>query len=201
MFAKGTHRRGKYRGRACGTKLSGTKTDGALHGTLQRSLLSGKKAVAHIIVIGAGITGVTTAYALLGRGHAVTVIDRQRYPAMETSFANGGQLSASNAEVWNSWSTILKGLKWMLKADAPLLMNPRPSYHKYSWMAEFCAQIGQYRANTIETTRLAIAARDHLFKMAENENIDFDLQRRGILHLYHDKASASIAAILVHIAP
>ena len=150
--------------------------------------------MAHIIVIGAGITGVTTAYALLERGHAVTVIDRQRYPAMETSFANGGQLSASNAEVWNSWSTILKGLKWMLKADAPLLMNPRPSYHKYSWMAEFCGQIGQYRANTIETTRLAIAARDHLFLMAEKENIDFDLQRRGILHLYHDKASLQKAA-------
>jgi len=55
----------------------------------------------HIAIIGAGITGVTTAYALLERGYQVTVLDRHRYPAMETSFANGGQLSASNAEVWN----------------------------------------------------------------------------------------------------
>jgi D-amino-acid dehydrogenase len=58
--------------------------------------------VAHIAVIGAGITGITTTYALIDRGHTVTVFDRQRYAAMETSFANGGQLSASNAEVWKS---------------------------------------------------------------------------------------------------
>ena len=59
-----------------------------------------------VAIIGAGVTGVTTAYALLARGYGVTVIDRQRYPAMETSFANGGQLSASNAEVWNRWATV-----------------------------------------------------------------------------------------------
>lgn len=148
----------------------------------------------HVIVLGAGITGITSAYALLERGHTVTVVDRQRYPAMETSYANGGQLSASNAEVWNSWATVLKGLKWMMRADAPLLMSPRPSYHKYSWMAEFCGQIRNYRANTIETTRLAIAARDHLFAIADRENIDFDLERRGILHLYYDKAAFDSAA-------
>jgi D-amino-acid dehydrogenase len=150
--------------------------------------------MANIIVIGSGVMGVTTAYALLERGHMVTVVDKHRYSAMETSFANGGQLSASNAEVWNSWSTILKGLRWMLRADAPLLMNPRPSYHKYSWLAEFCAQIVNYRSNTIETTRLAIAARQYLFSIAEKEGIDFDLVRRGILHLYHDAPSFAKAA-------
>ena len=67
-----------------------------------------------------GITGVTTAYALAKRGFSVTLFERHRYAAMETSFANGGQLSASNAEVWTHWSTILKGMKWMLKNDAPL---------------------------------------------------------------------------------
>jgi len=141
----------------------------------------------HIAIIGAGITGVTTAYALLERGYKVTVLDRHRYAAMETSFANGGQLSASNAEVWNSAATILKGLRWMLRNDAPLLMNPKPSWHKYSWMGEFVGHIGRYRANTIETTRLAIEARRHLFAIAERENIAFDLERRGILHIYHDR--------------
>ena len=68
-----------------------------------------------IAVIGGGITGVTTAYALARRGFSVTLFEKQRYAAMETSFANGGQLSASNAEVWTHWSTIVKGLKWMLE--------------------------------------------------------------------------------------
>jgi D-amino-acid dehydrogenase len=142
-----------------------------------------------IIVIGAGITGVSTAYALLMRGYDVTVVDRQRYAAMETSFANGGQLSASNAEVWNHWSTVLKGVKWMLRRDAPLLMNPMPTWHKYSWLAEFVSSIPRYRENTVATTRLAIAARKFMFEIAEREGIDFDHVRRGILHIYWDKRS------------
>ncbi|MDB5929170.1 MAG: D-amino acid dehydrogenase [Polaromonas sp.] len=143
----------------------------------------------HIAVIGGGITGVTTAYALARRGFSVTLFERHRYAAMETSFANGGQLSASNAEVWNHWSTILKGLKWMLRSDAPLLVNPRPSWHKISWFAEFIANIPNYRSTTVQTTRLAIAARQHLLAWAEEEGIDFDLKNKGILHIYRDKAS------------
>ena len=136
-----------------------------------------------IAVIGGGITGITTAYALAKRGFAVTLLEKHRYAAMETSFANGGQLSASNAEVWNHWSTILKGIKWMLKSDAPLLVNPKPSWHKLSWFAEFIASIPQYRDNTIATARMAIAAREHLFAWAEEEGIDFDLKKAGILHI------------------
>ena len=141
-----------------------------------------------IAVIGGGITGVTTAYALAKRGFSVTLFEQHRYAAMETSFANGGQLSASNAEVWNHWSTIVKGLKWMLKSDAPLLVNPKPSWHKLSWFAEFIGSIPHYRQNTVETARLAIAAREHLFSWAEAEGIDFDLKKQGILHIYRDKA-------------
>ncbi len=140
-----------------------------------------------IAVIGGGITGVTTAYALATRGYCVTLFEKHRYSAMETSFANGGQLSASNAEVWNHWSTILKGMKWMLRKDAPLLVNPKPSWHKLSWFAEFISNIPNYRQNTIETTRLAIAAREHLFGWALKEGIDFDLKKQGILHIYRDK--------------
>jgi D-amino-acid dehydrogenase len=147
-----------------------------------------------IAVIGGGITGVTTAYALAKRGFAVTLFEQHRYAAMETSFANGGQLSASNAEVWNHTSTILKGLKWMLKNDAPLLVNPKPSWHKISWFAEFIANIPNYRENTISTTKLAIAARDHLFAWAEAEGVDFDLKRQGILHIYRDKKGFNHAA-------
>ncbi len=138
----------------------------------------------HIAVLGAGITGVTTAYALHTRGFDVTVYDRHRYTAMETSFANGGQLSASNAEVWNQWSTVLKGIKWMLQSDAPLSVNPRPSWHKMSWMLEFLTHIPKYKANTIATTRLAVAARAGLAEMADRAGIDFDFSPAGILHFY-----------------
>ena len=141
-----------------------------------------------IAVIGGGITGVTTAYALAKRGFAVTLFERHRYAAMETSFANGGQLSASNAEVWTHWSTILKGLKWMLKSNAPLLVNPLPTWHKLSWFAEFNAAMPQYERNTIATARMAVAARQHLFAWAQEEGIDFDLKKQGILHIYRDKS-------------
>jgi D-amino-acid dehydrogenase len=142
-----------------------------------------------IAVIGGGITGVTSAYVLAKKGYAVTLFERHRYPGMETSFANGGQLSASNAEVWTHSSTLLKGMKWVFRKDAPLLINPRPGWHKLSWFAEFIASIPRYRDNTIATARLAIAAREHLFSWAEAEGIQFDLRKQGILHIYRDRSS------------
>ncbi|MCR9089019.1 MAG: D-amino acid dehydrogenase [Rhodobacteraceae bacterium] len=141
-----------------------------------------------IAILGAGITGITTAFELHRRGHAVTVYDRQRYAAMETSFANGGQLSASNGEVWNSWATVFKGLKWMFRADAPLLVSPTPSWHKLSWMAEFLAAIPNYRSNTVETARMAMRARHVLTGMADEAGVDFDHSPAGILHFYKTKS-------------
>ncbi len=141
----------------------------------------------HIAIVGGGITGVTSAYALAQQGFRVTLIEKNRYPGMETSYANGGQLSASNAEVWTHPSTLIKGIKWMFKSDAPLLMNPAPSWHKLSWMAEFVAAIPKYRDNTVATARLAIESRQHHFAWAQAEGIEFDHKREGILHIYRDK--------------
>ena len=140
-----------------------------------------------VAVIGAGITGVTTAYKLMRQGFDVTVFDRNGHSGMETSFANGGQLSASNAEVWNNPATFLKGLKWMLRKDAPLLVHPAPTWHKLSWMFEFVMAARSYEENTIATARMAIEARAHLIQMAEDEGFDFDLEKRGILHVYETK--------------
>jgi D-amino-acid dehydrogenase len=141
------------------------------------------------VIIGGGITGVTTAYVLANLGYDVTLIERHRYVGMETSFANGGQLSASNAEVWTYWPTIMKGMQWVFKKDAPLLINLKPDWHKLSWFAEFIASIPNYKSNTVQTTHMAIEARKHLFAWAKQEGIDFDLKRVGILHIYRDKAS------------
>ncbi|WP_397391460.1 D-amino acid dehydrogenase [Polynucleobacter sp.] len=146
------------------------------------------------VIIGGGITGVTTAYVLAKRGYDVTLIERHRYAGMETSYANGGQLSASNAEVWTHWSTIVKGMKWAFKKDAPLLINLKPDWHKASWFAEFISSIPSYKSNTVQTTRMAIEARKYLLSWAKEEGIDFDLKREGILHIYRDKPGFDHAA-------
>ena len=147
----------------------------------------------HIIVIGAGITGVTTAYELSLLGYQVTVVDKHLYPAMETSFANGGQLSACNAEVWNQKATVLNGIKWMSQKSAPLLLNPSFSMHKYAWLLEFMGNIKHYKANSQETVRMALLARQRLFEIAEKEKIEFNLEKRGILHFYHNKVEYDTA--------
>ena len=79
----------------------------------------------------------------------------------------------------------------MLRRDAPLLVHPKPNWHKASWMAEFIWNIRNYEANTIATTRLAIAARNELLAMAEHEQIDFDHERRGIFTFTEQSAATS----------
>ena len=149
--------------------------------------------MSHILIVGAGITGITTAYELIEQGYQVTILDKNLYPAMETSFANGGQLSACNAEVWNQKATVLKGIKWMTQKDAPLLLNPSFDLHKYAWLIEFMGNIKHYETNTQETVRLALLARKRLFEIAQKENIDFDLEKRGILHFYHSEKDYDVA--------
>ena len=139
-----------------------------------------------VAVIGAGIAGTTTAYALLKKGYSVTIIDSRRYPAMATSYANGGQLSASNAETWNTPKNVMNGMKWMFKPDAPLLFNPSPEIQKYKWMMGFLwATIkGEHKKNTLETIDMAKKAREVYFKIADEESIEFELLKKGILRFY-----------------
>lgn len=139
-----------------------------------------------VAVIGAGIAGTTTAYALLKKGYKVTIIDSRRYPAMATSYANGGQLSASNAETWNTPKNVMSGIKWMFKPDAPLLFNPSPEIQKYKWMMGFlwATLKGEHKKNTLETIDMAKKARETYFKIAEDEGIEFELLKKGILRFY-----------------
>ena len=147
-----------------------------------------------VAVVGAGITGITTAYFLSKLGCNVSVYDRHDHSAMETSYANGGQLSASNSEVWNSWANVAKAVKWMVMADAPLLLGARPSWHKATWFVEFLAAIAKYEENTIATAKLAVSARQLLKDVAEEEGIDFDCEEKGILHFYRTRGEFEAAS-------
>lgn len=142
-----------------------------------------------VTVIGAGITGILAAYYLARAGHKVTVIEQESYPAMRTSYANGGQISVSNSEVWTTWSNVKKGIKWMFQKDAPLLIRPTPSWAKIKWMTRFLMHTfaGDYGRNTAETIRLGLESRKLYKEIIEEEGLEFDQSNCGILHFYKDE--------------
>lgn len=142
----------------------------------------------NVAVIGAGITGITTAYYLARAGHKVTVYEQEMYPAMRTSFANGGQVSVSNSEVWTTWSNVKKGICWMFRKDAPLLIRPRLDWAQWKWMAKFLWHTarGAYKKNTETTIALGLQARELYEEIRQEEGIYFDRSASGILHFYKD---------------
>ena len=143
-----------------------------------------------VAVIGAGIAGLTTAYYLAREGYSVSVYEAERYPAMKTSFANGGQVSVSNSEVWTTWSNVKKGFKWMFKKDAPLLIRPRLDWAQWKWMAKFLyyTATGVYEENTKATIRLGLEASKLYKEIGLEEKLSYDQSPSGILHFYKDPA-------------
>ncbi|MBX9793724.1 MAG: FAD-dependent oxidoreductase, partial [Burkholderiaceae bacterium] len=93
-----------------------------------------------VIVMGAGIVGISTAWSLLDEGHEVTVVDRQPDAALETSFANGAQISVSFCEPWANADAPFKVAKWLLRDDAPLLFRPKLDPHQWRWGLSFLGQ-------------------------------------------------------------
>ena len=141
-----------------------------------------------VAIIGAGISGVTTAYFLSKHNFKVTLIEGRRYPAMATSYANGGQLSASNSEAWNSWHNVKTGLKSIVnRQHSPLIINPLPTVSKLSWLFKFMTNIRKSEKITLELCKMAIKSIDLYDNIANKENIDFDKLDKGIIHLYEDK--------------
>jgi len=143
----------------------------------------------NVAVIGAGIIGITTAYYLAKAGHKVTVYEQEPHPAMRTSFANGGQVSVSNSEVWTTWSNVKKGIKWLFKKDAPLLIRPRLDYKQWKWIAKFLynTATNQYEKNTTETIRMGLVSNKLYKDIIREEMLNFDQSECGIFHFYKDK--------------
>lgn len=143
-----------------------------------------------VAVIGAGITGITTAYYLVRAGYSVSVFEQERYPAMKCSYANGGQISVSNSEVWNTWTNVSKGLKWMFKSNAPLLIRPTIEVDKIKWLLAFLKHTvnNDYARNTAYTIQLGLESRLLYKDLIAEENLQFDQTDCGILHFYKNKA-------------
>jgi D-amino-acid dehydrogenase len=142
-----------------------------------------------VIVLGAGVVGINTAYWNLRNGKSVCVIDRQPESGLETSFANGGQVSVSHAEPWANPSAPFKVLKWLLRSDAPLLFRPRLDVHQWLWIAKFLVECLPRRAsrNTTEIVKLATQSRGLIQKIRADEGFHYDELSKGILHFYRDR--------------
>lgn len=154
--------------------------------------------MSNIAVIGAGITGLTTAYYLARTGHTVRVYDQERYAAQRTSYANGGQVSVSNSETWNTWANVVKGIKWLLKRDAPLLIRPSMDPAQWRWILKFLYHTANndYARNTAQTIRMGIEARQLYEDIIVEEGIEFSRLRSGILHIYRDPAYMKAATLV-----
>lgn len=139
-----------------------------------------------VAVIGAGITGLCSAYYLAKEGYHVEVIESERYAGMKTSFANGGQISVSNSEVWTSWSNVKKAIKWMFTKDAPLLIRPRLDWRQWKWVAKFFYYTvkGDHDSNTAKTVAMGLESRKLYDMICKEEGIEFDRLDSGIVHFY-----------------
>jgi D-amino-acid dehydrogenase len=155
-----------------------------------------------VLVLGAGVVGVCSAWFLRRAGHDVVVVERQAAPAMETSFANGGQISASHAEPWANPAAPGKILRWLGRADAPLLYRPRAELQQWLWGIAFLREClpGRSAANIRLILQMALHSRGVLKRLRQELALDYDCQERGILHFYTDRrefeASLAPAALM-----
>ena len=151
-----------------------------------------------VLILGAGVVGVSSAWYLSQAGHEVTVIDRQSAAGLETSFANGGQISVSHAEPWSNPHAPARALAWMGREDAPLLFRLRwdPALFDWSWRFLRECTPGRTRENIRDIVALALYSRELLKTLREDTGIEYDHLERGILHVYTDpkEFAASIEA-------
>jgi len=139
-----------------------------------------------ITVLGAGVTGITSAWFLRQAGHEVTVVDRQPGAGLETSFANGGQISVSHAEPWANPGAPLKVLKWLAKEDAPLLFRLRPDLNQWLWGLQFLRECtpARTRHNIRQMVNLGLYSRATLQQLRQATGMDYQQKTEGILHFY-----------------
>ncbi len=149
-----------------------------------------------VVVLGSGVIGVTSAWYLVQAGHDVTVIDRQPAPALETSFANAGEISPGYSSPWAAPGIPVKALKWMFMQHAPLIIQPRMDWAKLSWMARMLLNCTTeaYAVNKSRMVRLAEYSRDCLIDLRSETGISYDERMQGTLQLFRTEKQVAAAA-------
>jgi D-amino-acid dehydrogenase len=149
-----------------------------------------------VIVLGAGVIGVTTAYQLAKAGHEVTVLDRQAGPALETSFANAGEVSFGYCSPWAAPGIPMKALKWIFMEHAPLILRPKLDAAMLSWMVKMLSNCTseRYAINKSRMLRLADYSRIALADLRQETGIAYDERMQGTLQLFRTQQQLEASA-------
>ncbi|MEX9952657.1 D-amino acid dehydrogenase [Providencia rettgeri] len=155
-----------------------------------------------ILVLGAGVIGVTTAWYLAQEGHEVLVVDRQHDVAEETSAANAGQVSPGYATPWGAPGIPLKAVKWMFEKHAPLAIRPDGTLFQLRWMWQMLknCDIQHYAMNKSRMVRIAEYSRDCIRQLRADTGIEYEARQGGTLQLFRtteqfDNAANDIAVL------
>lgn len=140
----------------------------------------------HIYVLGSGVVGTTTAYYLAKKGFEVTVIDRQEGPALETSFANAGQISPGYASPWAAPGVPVKAIKWMLQKHSPLIMKLTSDLSQYRWVWQLIQNCNEksYAVNKERMVRMSEYSRDCIDQLREETGIYYEGRQKGTIQLF-----------------
>ena len=149
-----------------------------------------------VVILGSGVIGVTSAYYLAQAGHDVTVLDRQPGPALETSFANAGQISPGYASPWAAPGIPLKAMKWMLQRHAPLSITPDGTLFQLQWMWQMLQNCNaeRYAVNKERMVRLAEYSRDCFKALRAATGIEYEGRQQGTTQLFRTQKQLDDAA-------
>ncbi|WP_237154902.1 D-amino acid dehydrogenase [Oryzibacter oryziterrae] len=149
-----------------------------------------------VAVLGSGVIGVTTAWYLLQRGHEVTVYDRQPGPALETSYANAGEISPGYSTPWAAPGIPIKAVRWMFMKHAPLILRPKADAAMLSWMVQMLwnCTAEAYQLNKSRMLRIANYSRDSLVALRQETGIAYDHRSLGTVQLFRKQSQVDHAA-------
>jgi D-amino-acid dehydrogenase len=143
-----------------------------------------------VLVLGGGVIGVATAYYLANQGHEVTVVDRQAEPALETSFANAGEVSPGYASPWAGPGVPIKAIKWLLMKHGPLVIRPKLDPVMWVWLIKMLRNCtsARYAVNKSRMIPIAEYSRDCLRALRAETAIHYDERSQGTLQLFRAQA-------------